>query len=122
DSCRIDPRRLRVLDASLNEFATAHDIDEIVVASDDRRGGLAVDEILDCKMDGLEVVDLLHFFEREAGLIRVDCLHPSWLVFSDGFRYSGLQQLSKRAFDILASLALLAVSWPIMVLTALAIV
>ncbi|MDV3242705.1 MAG: exopolysaccharide biosynthesis polyprenyl glycosylphosphotransferase, partial [Methylocaldum sp.] len=39
-----------------------------------------------------------------------------------GFRYSGFQQLSKRAFDVLASLALLAVSWPIMLLTALAIV
>jgi sugar transferase (PEP-CTERM system associated) len=122
DICRVEPHRLCTLGMPLNEFAVAHDIDEIVVAPDDRRGGLAVDEILDCKMNGLDVVDLLHFFEREAGLIRVDCLYPSWLVFSDGFRYSGFQQLSKRAFDILASLALLAVSWPIMLLTALAIV
>jgi len=122
DSCRIEPHRLCALEMPLNEFAVVHDIDEIVVAPDDRRGGLAVDEILDCKMNGLDVVDLLHFFEREAGLIRVDCLHPSWLVFSDGFRYSGFQQLSKRTFDIVASLALLAVSWPIMLLTAFAIV
>jgi sugar transferase (PEP-CTERM system associated) len=121
DTCRVEPHRLCTLGMPLNEFAVAHDIDEIVVAPDDRRGGLAVDEILDCKMNGLDVVDLLHFFEREAGLIRVDCLHPSWLVFSDGFRYSGFQQFTKRAFDILASLALLAVSWPIMLLTALAV-
>ncbi|WP_268870458.1 TIGR03013 family XrtA/PEP-CTERM system glycosyltransferase [Methylocaldum szegediense] len=122
DICRVEPHRLCTLEMPLNEFAIAHDIDEIVVAPDDRRGGLAVDEILDCKMSGMDVVDLLHFFEREAGLIRVDCLHPSWLVFSDGFRYSGFQQFTKRAFDILASLVLLAVSWPIMLLTALAIV
>jgi len=122
DSCRVESDRLCTLGMPLGEFAAAHDIDEIVVAPDDRRGGLAVDEILDCKMNGLEVVDLLHFFEREAGLIRVDCLHPSWLVFSDGFRYSGFQQLSKRAFDVVASLALLAVSWPIMLLATLAIV
>ncbi|HYE36835.1 TIGR03013 family XrtA/PEP-CTERM system glycosyltransferase [Methylocaldum sp.] len=122
DPCRINPLRLCAMEVPLNEFATAHDIDEIVVAPDDRRGGLAVDEILDCKMNGREVVDLLNFFEREAGLIRVDCLHPSWLVFSDGFRYSGFQQLSKRVFDVLASLALLAISWPIMLLTVLAIV
>jgi sugar transferase (PEP-CTERM system associated) len=121
DVCRIEPHRLCTLEMPLSEYANMHDVDEIVVAPDDRRGGLAVDEILDCKMNGLEVVDLLHFFEREAGLIRVDCLHPSWLVFSDGFRYSGFQQLSKRAFDVVASLALLAVSWPIMLLTALAI-
>jgi sugar transferase (PEP-CTERM system associated) len=122
EPCRVNPGRLCDLKVPLNQYALEHDIDEIVVAPDDRRGGLAVDEILDCKMGGLEVVDLLSFFEREAGLIRIDCLHPSWLVFSDGFQYSGVQQLGKRAFDVAASLMLLAVAWPIMLLTALAIV
>ena len=36
-------------------------------------------------MNGLDVVDLLHFFEREAGLIRVDCLHPVGWYFPTGF-------------------------------------
>jgi sugar transferase (PEP-CTERM system associated) len=121
EPCRVNPLRLCDLKAPLHEFATQQDIDEIVVAPDDRRGGLAVDEILDCKMNGMQVVDLLSFFEREAGLIRVDCLHPSWLVFSDGFQYSGIQQLGKRAFDIGASVLLLLVAWPIMLLAALAI-
>jgi sugar transferase (PEP-CTERM system associated) len=121
EPCRVDPVRLCDIKIPLNEFATQRDIDEIVVAPDDRRGGLAVDDILDCKMSGMQVVDLLSFFEREAGLIRVDCLHPSWLVFSDGFQYSGIQQLGKRAFDIVASLLLLSVAWPVMVLTVFAI-
>jgi sugar transferase (PEP-CTERM system associated) len=121
EPCRVNPARLCDIKVPLNEFATQQDIEEIVVAPDDRRGGLAVDEILDCKMSGMDVVDLLTFFEREAGLIRVDCLHPSWLVFSDGFQYSGIQQLGKRVFDIAASLSLLAVAWPVMVLAALAI-
>ena len=121
EPCRVNPLRLCDLKLPLHEFATLQDIDEIVVAPDDRRGGLAVDEILDCKMNGMQVVDLLSFFEREAGLIRVDCLHPSWLVFSDGFQYSGVQQFGKRAFDIAASLLLLLVAWPIMLLATLAI-
>ena len=121
EPCRVNPARVRDLDPPLIDFAVQYDIDEIVVAPDDRRGGLAVDEILDCKMGGLDVVDLLSFFEREAGLIRVDCLHPSWLVFSDGFRYSGLHQLGKRVIDVVASLVLLLVAWPVMVLTAVAI-
>ena len=121
EPCRVSPARVRELNRPLNEFAAENEVDEIVVAPDDRRGGLAVDEILDCKMSGLDVVDLLSFFEREAGLIRVDCLHPSWLVFSDGFRHSGFQQLGKRVFDISASLALLAVAWPLMAGAALAI-
>jgi sugar transferase (PEP-CTERM system associated) len=122
EPCRVEPARVYELKEPLNEFAARQDIDEIVVAPDDRRGGLAVDEILDCKISGLEVVDLLSFFEREAGLIRIDCLHPSWLVFSDGFRYRGVQQLGKRIFDVTASLLLLSVAWPIMVLAALAII
>jgi sugar transferase (PEP-CTERM system associated) len=113
--------KLCELRAPLNEYAQRNDIDEIVIALDDRRGGLLVNEILDCKMSGLQVVDLSSFFEREAGLVRVDCLLPSWLVFSDGFQYCGVQQLIKRAFDISASLALLLVGWPVMLLAALAI-
>jgi sugar transferase (PEP-CTERM system associated) len=72
-------------------------------------------------MGGFEVVDLLTFFEREAGLLRVDSLHPSWLVFSDGFRLAGVQQAIKRWLDIAACLTLLLVAWPVMALTALAI-
>lgn len=121
EPCRVDPARVCQINSSLSEYALQANIDEIVVAPDDRRGGLAVDEILDCKMSGIEVVDLLSFFEREAGLVRIDCLHPSWLVFSDGFQYSGVQQLGKRIFDVVASLLLLSVSWPIMLLTMCAI-
>jgi len=118
---RVNVGKLINLPTGLNEYAAKADIDEIVVAPDDRRDGLAVDEILDCKMAGLDVVDLLTFFEREAGLLRVDCLNPSWLVFSDGFRLNGARLIGKRLFDIVASLALLAVVWPVMLLTALAI-
>lgn len=108
--------------SKLLEFVNAEDIDEIVVAPDDRRGGIKVDEILDCKMAGFEVLDLLSFFEREAGLLRVDSLQPSWLVFSDGFRLSGIALVLKRCFDVLASLVLLAVTWPIILLAAVAII
>ena len=118
---RIEEDRLVEL-KSLKEFAQQADIDEIVVAPDDRRGGgLVVDDALDCKMAGVEVVDLVTFFEREGGLLRVDCLNPSWLLFSDGFRVTGGQQFVKRLFDILASLLLLVLIWPVMLLTIAAI-
>lgn len=109
------------LTVPLNEYALENDLDEIVVAPDDRRRVLPVDEILDCKMNGFEVVDLLNFFEREAGMISVENLHPSWLVFSDGFRIGTLRMVTKRLFDVVASLGLLVIAWPIMLLTALGI-
>ncbi len=120
DPCQVGSERLIDLDVPLRELAEREDIDEIVVALDDRRSRLPVDEILDCKMQGIEVVELLTFFEREAGIIKIDCLYPSWLVFSDGFKLQS-SLVVKRLFDIAASLALLAVAWPVMLLTAAAI-
>jgi len=122
DVVRVSPDRLIDTRLLLNEFAIKHDVDEIVIAPDDRRGGnLMVDEVLDCKMAGIRVIELLDFFEREAGIVRVDCLHPGWLIYSDGFRLVGGRSVVKRLFDIVISLGLLAIIWPLMLAVVLAI-
>ena len=71
------------------------EVDEIVVAPDDRRLRLPVDEILDCKMSGTMVLDLLSFFERETSGSSSTCCTKLDLLFSDGFRLSGVAQYSK---------------------------
>jgi sugar transferase (PEP-CTERM system associated) len=48
-------------------------------------------------------------------------LHPSWLIYATGFRQDALREGTRRLFDVLASLTLIVVSWPLMLLTALAI-
>lgn len=96
-------------------------IDEIVIALDDKRLNMPINELLDCKMSGLNIMDTLVFLEREKGIISLTDLYPSWLVYSDGFAQGGLKSIGKRSFDLLASLLLLSVSWPFMVITALAI-
>ncbi len=114
-------QHILVRDVPLIEFVEKMDVDEVVVAPDDRRGNLPVDDLLDCKMSGFDVVDLLTFFEREAGIIRIDCLHPSWLVFSDGFQAGNVRDITKRLFDVFASLFILFFTWPILFLAALAV-
>ncbi|GAB3290057.1 TIGR03013 family XrtA/PEP-CTERM system glycosyltransferase [Parahaliea aestuarii] len=106
---------------SLQELVTTMDVDQIVVALDDRRKALPIDELAQCRLSGIEVLDVATFFEREAGKIMLDFVSPSWLVFSDGFKHSTWRQISKRLFDIGASLMLLMIVWPIMMLTLLAI-
>jgi len=96
-------------------------VDEIVIAVDDRRKKLPVDDLLDIKMSGIIVLDLLSFYEREQRLVFLDTLSPSWLVFSDGFVNAGSRPIVKRGFDIFASVLLLSVSWWVMLITALAI-
>jgi len=106
-------------DEPLIEFVARTRIDEIVLAADDRRKGLPVQGLLDCKMSGIEVLDLLTFFERETGKIRLDILSPSWLYLSDGFRDSAFGRLSKRLFDLTICLLLLPLALPLMVIIAL---
>lgn len=101
-------------DESLVEFVDKIRVDVIVLAADDRRKGLPVQGLLDCKMSGVEVLDLLTFFERETGKIRLDILSPSWLYLSDGFRESAFGRLGKRLFDLIICLLLLPLALPLM--------
>lgn len=119
---KIPPERWLPHDRQLMDLVLAYEVDELVVAPDDRRLRLPVDEILDCKMSGTMVLDLLSFFEKETSRIKLDVLHPSWIFFSDGFRLSGVANFFKRVLDLLAGGIIFLLSWPIMLLVALAIV
>jgi sugar transferase (PEP-CTERM system associated) len=117
----VDKERILNLNMPLMDYVDRNDVDEIVVAIEDRRKGIPMRELLDCKMRGVDVIDVLTFFERETGKVRLDQLHPSWLLFSDGFNQGGFRAFTKRAFDLTISSCLLLATWPFMLLTAFAI-
>ncbi|MET1161714.1 MAG: TIGR03013 family XrtA/PEP-CTERM system glycosyltransferase, partial [Pseudoxanthomonas sp.] len=96
-------------------------IDELVIAPDERRGGLPMEDMLTCVQRGISVIDISTFFEREAGMVQLNVVDPSWLVFSGGFDYSTPRRLSKRFFDLVAATVLLLIAWPVMLLVALAV-
>lgn len=122
DGSRADTRDLIEMDGrSIAQIARDCQAEEIVVAMDDRRGNLPVRELLDCRLRGIEVIDVLEFLERETGKIYVDLVNPGWLVFAPGFRISRLRRFSKRAVDLLVSASLLLVTWPVMLLVVAAI-
>lgn len=115
-----EERMLQVTDRLLN-LASALAIDEIVVAMDDRRQGFPVDEIMQCKFNGVMISNFLNFYEKETGKIQLDALRPSNMIFAPGFRKTFYKQVVKRLFDLTASLFLLALTWPLMLLAALAV-
>lgn len=106
---------------SLFELCQREQVQDIVIAVDDRRGGLDMQELLNCRLEGVQVVELISFFERESGRVILDLLSPGWLVFSKGFRSSVARRLIKRGFDLIASGTLLLLTVPIMLLAACAI-
>jgi sugar transferase (PEP-CTERM system associated) len=111
----------RVNATDLLAYCAQHHIDEIVVAMDDRRRRFPMDQLLECRLDGIDIVDVVTFLERETGKVRLDVLNPSWMIFSEGFRRGSINAALERLFDIVASLLLLIVASPFMVLTVIAI-
>lgn len=104
----------------------AHIVDlnagEVVLALEERRNALPLKDLLRVRTTGVQVIEISTFLERETGRIDLNSVNPSWLIFSDGFA-SGrmLSSVFKRAFDIVASLILLAATLPVILVTALAI-
>ncbi len=115
--------RERILDANddLHRLCERLSVTEVVVAMDDRRRGFPIPELLECRLAGVDVTELLTFLERETGRVRIDVLNPSWMIFGQGFRRGPMRLFTLRTFDLLASIAVLLVSAPVMLLTALAI-
>jgi sugar transferase (PEP-CTERM system associated) len=106
---------------SLAEVAATEGIEEIVVALDERRGSLPVKALLDCKLNGIAITDYSSFWERETCKMDLDALHPSWLIFSDGFVGGSVQMTVKRLFDLAASLAMMVWTLPLLIVAAVAI-
>lgn len=120
-SIGIPREQIQSVSTSLLDLARELEVDEIVVAVDDRRRAFPIRDLLECRLNGILVTDLVTFLERETGKVRVDVLNPSWIIFADGFRRDPARLVTTRVFDVVASLSVLLIAWPFMLLTALAI-
>ncbi len=96
-------------------------IDRIVVALDERRGKLPLDQLLSCRMKGIQITDGIDFSESLSGKLLVENLRPSALIFSNGFRRNAVIKFAKRGIDVFASLLGLIFYSPICLLIAAAI-
>lgn len=121
DETKVPEEAILPLEENLLTQVSSLYIDEIVVAMDDRRGGFDVDQLLDCKMSGKDVVNLLTFFERETAKIKLDIMQPSYLIFSDGFPSGMFRVYLKRWFDVSVASVFLLFALPIMLGAVLAI-
>lgn len=99
--------------------AVALSVRKLIVALDEKRGAFPVNEVLRCKMAGVQVLDGVSFYEGLAGKILVEALRPSWLIFSEGFKKSRLSRTTKRLTGIIVSLLGMIVTLPLSLVTAL---
>lgn len=120
DGIKDEPRL--ELNGSLVSYALENDIDEIVVASDERRNNLPIDELFACKIRGIEITEILDFIERETGQIAVNLIYPSWVIYSNGFASNNyLRNTLDWIFNASIAFILFVLTFPLMFITAIAI-
>jgi sugar transferase (PEP-CTERM system associated) len=105
---------------NLADFVVKLGASEVVLALEERRNALPLQDLIRIKTTGVHVNDLSTFLERETGRVDLDTVNPSWLIFSDGFSAGQrLSSIAKRLFDIVASAILLVLTGPIILIAAL---
>lgn len=105
----------------LAALTTKHRISRVIVALEQRRGALPVDQLLACRLNGVRVEEREALYEKIHGKLSIDSLRPSYLIFGEGFRKSRLQLGAKRTFDILLALVGLVIGLPLILVVAIAI-
>ncbi|MBI4847315.1 MAG: TIGR03013 family PEP-CTERM/XrtA system glycosyltransferase [Nitrospirae bacterium] len=92
----------------LSDIVRKEKVQKIVVSLSERRGTFPVREVLNCKLQGVDVVDGPSFYEQMTGKLLIENMNPSHLIFSDGFRITLVRRHIKRLFDVvLAAIGLL---------------
>jgi sugar transferase (PEP-CTERM system associated) len=103
----------------LKQVVRTHRIHEVVVALQERRGRLPLQDLLALKLRGVHVDSKDSFLERAIGRLPVTGLSPSALVFADGFEDINLYSRIKTLPDVMAAGILMVVLSPLLALIAL---
>lgn len=87
-SAQLAKSGMRLLKAAvpLPQLCQSLQIHEVVVAAEERQrldgATLPLEELMECRMQGVNVIDVQSFLERETRCLDVDLLQPSWLALA----------------------------------------
>jgi sugar transferase (PEP-CTERM system associated) len=96
----------------LLEIAIKEKVQKIVVSLTERRGTFPLREVLNCKLQGIEVIDGMSFYEQNTGKLLIENMNPSHIIFSDGFRITKIRRYVKRILDLFLALISIVLSIP----------
>jgi sugar transferase (PEP-CTERM system associated) len=106
---------------TLSKIVDEENIDKIIVAMEERRGNIPLDDLLKHKSYGIKIEDGVNFYEKVTNKLLVEYINPSNLIFCDGFKLSYITMLLKRTYDIVLSLIGLIVTSPLFLIISLLI-
>lgn len=107
--------------ADLCETAKRLKADKVLISLAERRGIFPLQEMLSCKLSGIEVLDAPTLYERITGKLLIENITPSWFIFCHGFQLSAITMAAKRLTDIICGLVGILLFLPFAPLVMLAI-
>jgi len=106
----------------LREIAQDRTIHRIIVALQDRRDAMPMQELLDLRLHGsVEIEEATTWLEKISGKIEVEGLYPSWIIFAQGFHLHDSARMLQRFLSFLVAVIGLILAAPTIPLIALAI-
>ena len=108
--------------AHLYEGATSRQVDRVIVAMQDRRDAMPMQELLKLRLQGaVHIEEATSWLEKISGKIEIEQLYPSWIIFAEGFRFRDTFRLARRLLDLAVGLIVMIATAPLIPLVALAI-
>jgi len=105
----------------LSQIVEEEKIDKIVVAMEERRGNIPLNDLLNCKSQGIKIEDGINFYEKITNKLLVEFINPSNLIFCDGFEIFPIAMCLKRTYDVCFSLMMLVITAPLFLIVSLLI-
>ena len=96
-------------------------VKKIVAGFKEKRHVFPTKELLQCRVEGIDVIEGNSFYEMLTGKLVVGQINPSWLIFSGGFEKSATRRFLKRSSDLIFSFGLLFCLFPLLLPVALLI-
>jgi sugar transferase (PEP-CTERM system associated) len=118
EECIVDENKILGYVENLEKLVVTTCTDRVVVALTERRGSLPLRELLHCKLNGTEIIDVQTFYEQMTRKLLVEHFQPSSFIYASGFRITVLSRFIKRVLDIFLSLTGIVLSLPVWLVVA----
>ena len=108
--------------AHLREMVRDSTVHRIIVAMQDRRDAMPMQELLHLRLQGaVTIEEATSWLEKIYGKIEVEHLYPSWIIFEKGFHLNDTFRIVRRLLSFAVGLIGLLLSLPLIPFIALAI-
>jgi sugar transferase (PEP-CTERM system associated) len=117
-------------DHSINALGNLEDLESVlneikpkrlIIGLRERRQQLPIDLLLYHRLRGMVIEEASTMFQKITGRVPVESIHPSSLIFTDGYQQSKLRRIVSRFIDLCGAVIGLVLFGPLMLMIAAAV-